>query len=134
MALGPLLAQGRQAARRHMTDACLITRESGGTTNTSTGVVTPDVETIYEGVCQMQEPVAGKDGTETELGAAEVRLLGTVLKLPVLDSPGIRAGDRVVMTAASNDPDLVGRVYTVTGEAAKTAATARRLLVKEVTG
>lgn len=134
MSAGPLLARGRRAARRDMTDMCTISRRSAGVTNTTTGAVEAVVVEIYAGCCKVQEPLTGGDGTESPVAAADVRLLGLILALPVPDSAGVRAGDEVVITAARNDLDLVGRVYSVTGESAKTAATARRLRMQEVTG
>lgn len=121
-----------------MTDSCLITRSTTATTNPVTGVVTRNPATIYEGRCRLQQSSTGTGGSGSEetIGAADVRLVSTELQLPVAASTGIQDGDRVTITAASTDtdPDLVGRVYTVTGEAAKSDATSRRLALKEVTG
>jgi hypothetical protein len=119
-----------------MRDACLITRSTTATTDPVTGVVTRNPATIYEGRCRVQQSKVGGDGSEETIGAADVRLISTQLQLPVATSTGIQDGDRVTITAVSigTDPDLVGRVYTVTGEAAKSDATSRRLALKEVTG
>jgi hypothetical protein len=119
-----------------MRDSCLITRSSTAVTNTTTGAVTRTPTVVYEGRCRVQQSSIGGSGSEESIGAADVRLVSTQLQLPVTASIGIQDGDRVTITAVNpgTDPDLVGRVYTVTGEAAKSDNTSRRLALKEATG
>jgi hypothetical protein len=136
MSRGSALAGGRRAARRGARDSCRITRTTTAVTNTTTGVVTRPESVIYEGRCRVQQSSIGGSGSEESIGAADVRLVSTQLQLPVAESARVQDGDRVTITAVSpgTDSDLVGRVYTVTGEAAKSDATSRRLALKEVTG
>lgn len=134
MSRGSVLAAARRAAGRSMRDTCTITRSTTATTDTATGIVTRTPETVYEGRCRVQRTPVGGDGSEDQVAAADVLMLSTQLHLPVSTSLDVRAGDVVTVTAAVNDLDLIGRVYTVTGEAAKSEASARRLFLQEVTG
>lgn len=114
-----------------MQDTCEIKRVTGSDTDLDTGDVVETTEQVYAGPCRVQQAVA----TAREEAPAEAALLmvGRILQLPVLASAGVRARDRVIITACAHDPDLVGRRFTVRAEFAKTHATARRLGIDEET-
>jgi hypothetical protein len=120
---------GRAAAARLMVDACRITRVTGATTDPETGVRTETTTTVYSGRCRLQQRSTG--GSRSDVGEVSVVQVSTELQLPT-SATGVRPGDTAVMTASVLDPDLVNRAYRVTGDAAKTHLTARRLDVREV--
>lgn len=130
---GPVLARGRAAAESLMVDACEITRVTGQSTNTSTGVVSDTTTTVYTGRCRVQQSTLGAASSPADPGEADVRLVAYALHLPVATSTGLRDGDVAEITAAAHDPDLVGRRFTIVGSAHKSLATARRLQVQEIT-
>ncbi|SCL21700.1 hypothetical protein GA0074694_3117 [Micromonospora inyonensis] len=114
-----------------MTDGCEIETVTGSTTDPESGEVTDTVEQVYAGRCRVQQ--ATTTAGETNVGEAELLMLSRVLQLPVATSPGVRAGHRVRITACANDPDLVGRLFVVRTEFAKSHATSRRLGIQEAT-
>lgn len=114
-----------------MQDTCEIVRVTGSDTDLDTGQVTETTEQVYAGKCRVQQAAA--TAREDVPGEAALLLVGRVLALPVDASLGVRAGDRVTVTACQHDPDLVGRQFTVRAEFAKSHATARRLQIEEVT-
>lgn len=126
-----VLARGRTAAEAGMTDTCLIQRKSGGVTDDLTGVVTPTWATVYTGRCRIQQ--ADAMGQRTESGEASVVVLRLELQLPIVGSEAVAHGDRVTVTAATNDTALVGRVFTIRDLAHKSEATARRVSLEEAT-
>lgn len=108
-----------------MVDTCTITRRDGtSTTDPNTGVVTPNVTTLYMGKCRVQnraprtqDPIAGE--------AVWVEHL-LELQIP-MSVVGVRTGDAATITASSLDPDLVGRKLRITVPIHKSHATARRM-------
>jgi len=58
-------------------------------------------------------------------------IVGHVVQLPI-DATVYAVNDRVTVTAATLDPALVGRTFTVTSLTTKTHATMRRLICEEV--
>lgn len=113
-----------------MVDTCLIQRRTGETTDDD-GNVTPTFVTVYSGKCKVhQQSVQAR---AADPGEAYVLMVRRELHLPVATSGGIRAGNEVTIIVSANAPDLVGRVLVVRDEAAKSAATARRLGVEERT-
>lgn len=113
-----------------MTDACVITRVTGHTTNPDTGVMAETTATVYSGKCRVQQRGAG--GSRTDVGEASVVEVTTELQLP-MSVTGVQVEDRVAVTASALDPSLTTRSWRVAGDAAKTHATARRLEIREVT-
>ena len=77
---------------------------------------------VQRGISQGHEPVSG--GVEFGVYRLEVQLPIAVV--------GVRPGDRVTVTAATFDPDLVGKVATVRAVPDKTHATKRSLMCEEV--
>lgn len=134
MSRASVLARGRRAARRGMTDACDIVRVTGTTTDPDTGVDTPTTEPIYSGPCRIQEITAAMGREATPAPTTHVVMRYRVLQVPVLGSEGIRTGDLVTITKCVHDPDLLGAHMIVRDQAAESEATARRLGVEEATG
>jgi Family of unknown function (DUF6093) len=114
-----------------LTDACIIQRKTGEVTNLITGVVTPTYSTVYTGPCRVQAASANWAGP-TEVAEAALRLASSQLQLPVEGTEGLKIDDRVTITASLNDADLVGRVFTLTGESRKSHATTRKLPLLEI--
>lgn len=130
MAREDVLARGREAAELGMRDACTITRVTSQSTNPDNAVVTDTSETVYEGICRMQQPPA--IARPDTVGAALVYQQPFQLQLPMVGSEGVEVGDRATVTV-SIDADLVGRSFWVKALFHKTDATARRLGLEEVT-
>lgn len=116
-----------------MVDTCAIVRVVGTTTDPDTGQVTEDTDPVYSGPCRIQELMSfARDSTPSPSNPALMRY--RVVQLPVVGSEGVRQGDRVTITAAAHDADLVGSVHLVRDQSAKTEATSRRVGIEEVTG
>lgn len=116
-----------------MTDTVTVTRVTGppGPVDPETGERTPaPTETVYAGAGKLQtyEPheSARKSGEHIFI---EQRYH---LHLPIGASK-VLVGDSIEVATSGTDPQLTGRVYRVAGEHAKTWATARRLLLDEIT-
>jgi hypothetical protein len=132
MSRASVLARGRAAALAGMVDTCRITRVTSVVTDPDTGVQTPTTETVYEGVCRVQQRSAS--GTRpTDAGEAYALMLRLELQLPN-SATGIVVGDVAELLTSVNDSDLVGRLFRVHDLAHKSEATARRIGVEEVTG
>lgn len=127
----PALARGRQAAEALMVDACTITRTTGETTDTDTGVVTPTTSTVYTGRCRVQQSQLGADSTPAAPGEVSVRLVAFEVQLP-MSVEGLRVQDVVTIDTSVLDPDLVDRQFVVLGLAHGTHKTARRIQVQEI--
>lgn len=131
MSARSITLRGRTAALSLMVDACIVDRPTGQAgTDPDTGVVTPTYSAaLYTGKCRVQAP--GTHASTPAAGEHQFTVLTHVVQLPV-DATAYRVGDRVRITAASLDPALVGRVFTVTSLMHKTHPTARRLVCDEV--
>lgn len=124
-----LVLAGRTLAEAQMVDACTITRRDGtSTTNSTTGVVTPNETTVYTGICRVQNraprvrsPIAG-DAVWLE------RLIELQVPMSATD---IRTGDGVTITASLLDPHLVGIKLRITASEHKSHATMRRVQCTE---
>lgn len=125
------LARGRAAAEALMVDTVTITRTTGSTTDSDTGVVTPTITTVYTGRAKVQES-AVPTGEPRNLGEASILVVRLELHLPV-SVTGVRVDDVATVTASVLDPDLVGKRLVIRAVAHKTFLTARRCDVTEVT-
>lgn len=137
MSRASVLAMGRSAAVAGMIDTCTIRRRTGQTT-AADGTVTPTYTVIYNGICRVQEGSGGADltGASSRVenpGEARFLMVRRALQLPVPASLGVRAEDIATINTCVNDPDLIGRMLVVRGEAAGSEKTARRLGTEEVT-
>lgn len=120
-----------------MVDTCVIRRETGSTTDRTTGQPTPTYTQIYPatgsaGPCRVQE-IFGF-ARETSPSPDQTQLARyRILQLPVATSLGVQSGDLVEMVTCVNDPDLVGVVMVLRDQSGKTEATSRRLGMEELT-
>lgn len=130
MSRATILQRGRAAAEAGMTDACVIRRRTGQTTDDLTGATVYAYATVYTGPCRIQQRV---DGQRVEAGEATNVVLRRELQLPVESSTGVRHGDEATITACVNDAALVNRVFVLRDEHGKSEATARRMTCEEPT-
>lgn len=131
--LTSVLEQGRAAAEARMIDGCVIVRPGPpGVWDEDTGVREPSVDlVVYTGKCEVQ---VSQEIPETPTAGEHRHLQSTLtVKVPVAVTT-VQERDRVTVVAAVMDPALVGRSGVVTSVLRKTAATARRLIVEEVSG
>jgi hypothetical protein len=126
-----ILARGRAAAEAGMADTCTITRVGTRTTDTTTGDVTSPTTTLYTGPCRIQQKQA--QAQREDAGEDHLLLLRLEVQLPVAGTEGLKVGDRITVTAAVNDQDLVGRVFLVHDLAHASEKTARRVQCLERT-
>lgn len=129
MSLTTILAHGRAAANNRMMDACTVEHQTGGTTDDLTGVVTPMWSTVYSGPCRI---TMSGEGSATDGGEVTVAVLSLELHLPIEGTGTIVHNDRVTVTAALNDTELVGRTFRVSSKQIKSEATARRISIEEI--
>lgn len=129
MSRASVLARAQAAALAGMADACTIRRVTGKTTDPDSGVVTLTYATVYTGQCRMQQSIA--QAAQHDAGEDYTLLVRFELQLPV-SVTGLRVSDEVTITA-SQDLDLVDRVFLVRDLFHKTDASARRVGVTERT-
>lgn len=139
MSLGADIAAALPELRAHaeslMVDACTITTpdpagEPVWDDETGTWGDPPPL-TVYSGKCRVQTTMTGE--TNPDAGDREWTVQSLSVSVP-MSATGFAIGDTVTVTASEFDPDLVGRVFTITALAHKTHMTARRMRVEEVTG
>ncbi len=131
MSRATALKRGQLAAEAGMVDACLIRRRTGSATDRDTGASTPTYATVYSGPCKVQNSRA--EAGRSDVGEDYLLLLRLEVHLP-MSVTGLQAGNEIVITAATYDADLPGRVFRIHDLAHKTFATARRVGVIEKTG
>jgi len=131
MSRASVLARGRTIAEASMADACTIRRVTGTSEDDFSGTITPTYATLYSGKCRVQQIT----GTARPHDAGEDYVLEQRIdvQLPVAGTEGLKVGDQVLITAAVNDADLVGRTFLVHDLAHKSEATARRVNCTERT-
>jgi hypothetical protein len=125
--------RARAAAEALMIDTVMVTRQTGATTDTDTGVVTPIYSTVYTGKCKVQQssPASGT----TEVGEAAVFLNQLQLHLPVTTTTALVAPDDIgTLTTCVLDAGLVGKAFHLRAPLHKSFATARRFPMVEVVG
>lgn len=125
------LLAGRLEAEALMVDACVVRRQTGKSTDPVSGKVAPVLVPVYSGPCKVQQTMAQSNTTVS--GDYQFTLQNTRLDVPVSAGP-LRVNDTVELTAATLDPQLVGRVYRVVELFHKSFATSQRTRVEEVTG
>lgn len=126
--LDSLMAHGRAAAERLMTDECVVRKATGQTIDPDTGQSVPQVTEVYAGKCKVQTS-GGVGGDTTDTGTVVNEWLTRV------DFPWVTRGltpDMVVEITKSDDLNLVGHKFRlVSPQSQKTHATAQRWNVKE---
>lgn len=131
---GPVLAAARARTQQRMADACEIKRPTGEPqTNPTDGVVTWQYALVYQGPCRFQQATAPWAGPAT-VGQAGIGFSAQQVCLPMSGSEGITKDDIVTCTAAANDPDLVGRTWTVQGVHHAADKSSRRIPLQEIIG
>jgi hypothetical protein len=131
MSRSVVLARGRRAAERAMTDTCSIRRAVGETNDPFSGEVTPGWEPVYTGKCRLQQTNSAR-ADQHEIGEAYILLQQLEVQLP-MSATDVQTGDEITLTASQTDMDNVGRVFRVRDLMVKTDATARRIQVTEAT-
>jgi hypothetical protein len=112
-----------------MLDTCTVQTVTGETTDDLTGATVPIYELAYTGRCKVQTAEALERNPET--GGATLTVQRLTVHVPV-GSFAPAVGQVVTVTATALDPYLVGRQFRVVALLHKTAATAYRLGVEEV--
>ena len=134
MSRASVLARGRAFAAGGFVDTCTVERRSTPVTNLIDGTPTyPTPTQIYNGSCRFQQAAAPWAGPAT-VGQAGIGLSAEEVQLPVIGSEGIDKDDVVTCTSSTNDPDLVGKRFTVQGTHHATHKTTRRLPIQEIIG
>lgn len=131
MSRASVLALGRRFAEGGFVDSCLVERPVAEDTNTLTGQVTRQYDTVYTGRCRIQQAAAPWAGP-AEVGQAAIRISALELQLPVVGSEDLQADDRVTITACVNDAELVGKRFVVVGLHYATDKTTRRVPLEEI--
>lgn len=131
-AAGIDLALARREAESEMRETCRITRPGTGQGPWNDELhdygAPPDV-VAYEGKCKLR--FTGARARRRDAADQLFVEQGPTLSLPVLASVGLKKDDRVEITAAPDDPALVGRIVWVDADRAQTNATSRRIPVRE---
>lgn len=125
-----LTLRGRSAAESLMVDACTIHRQGELFTDFDTGVVSPVMALVYEGVCKVQQTIA--QSSNPSAGGHSFTVQDARVDLPVLAGPFL-VGDVVTVAASVLDAQLVSRRFRVVELFHKSFATAQRIRVEEIT-
>lgn len=122
-----IIARGRVAAEKGMTDHCTIERRTGISTSVVNGVTITTKFTIYVGKCRVRTWSAlGKSVDQPRMIAGQYERLARIgVQLPVVGSEDLRDGDVVTITSSLHDVDLVGRTFAVRDPSIKSDATQR---------
>lgn len=129
MSVDQLLARGRQAAQRLMTDTLRVTRKSGTpVTDPDTGQVSYPTEVVHDGIGRIQS--RGTEATTTTTAGADVLVVTFVAQLPV--TVPLRDDDQIEATASEVEPLMVGRKFRVESVVRKTHGTKTVAHVEEV--
>lgn len=131
MSRASVLAAGQAIALASMVDTCVIKRRGADTMDPFSGTSTTPLTTLYTGQCRVQ--AARAEAFEHDAGQDFLLLLRLEVQLPV-SVTGLEVADEITITAATHDPDLVGRVFRIHDLMHKTEPTARRVQVTERTG
>lgn len=130
-AIGTALPDLRVAAESLMTSTCTIRADDGAeVTDPESGEVTraPGTE-VYSGPCRVRQP--GNWGRTAEAGGEQISPNSFQVSVPFAVST-VERGHRVTVDA-SDDPQLVGRTFTVRFSPVMGAhITARRLICEEL--
>jgi hypothetical protein len=131
MSAGTALLRGRQLVERLMVETCTVVRKTGETVGAG-GVITPITTTVYTGKCRIMVRTRERlGGSYTDVGE-ELRVLSRLeLQVPI-SAPELFEADKVTITAATYDPQLVGRLYTVRDVMHKSYLTSRRVTITEL--
>ena len=129
MHVAEAVARGRQAVAGIFLDKCVIERRVGRVLNETTLEYVDKWAPVYAGACRVK--VEGTQPAESEPGGRTFVITDAVVQLPIGPERFVD-NDRVTVTVAVFDPDLVGVALSVTSREVKSQATMRRLHVSEV--
>lgn len=102
-----MLERGRRMAEELMTDTCQIGTEKLGTDlDPETNERVVEFTSIYDGPCELK--AAANDVREIDAAGQDLAEQGTVLKLPIATSAGVKRNMIVKITGSATDPGLVG--------------------------
>lgn len=132
MTLEAVLSRGRARAMKLMTDTCTVRRLTGNSTDPTSGVVTPTWDTLYSGMCRIQETGSIGGNEPAEVAAVDSTYTATVIVSIPITATGIRPGDQIVFNTSQFDDGVPGRVMTIVRVQQKSQATARRLWAEDV--
>jgi hypothetical protein len=121
-----VLAGGRAAAERLMTDTCTITRPGARTWDAASGTYTQATTTVYSGPCRVRVLTPG-DRTD-QAGEEQVTTWRYLVSIPVTGS--VELDDEVTVNTSA-DSTLVGRVLRVRQVTRGSQITARRMVCEE---
>lgn len=125
--IGPLRAR----AESLMIDTAEIKRQTGETTNPTTGVVTPTYSPVYSGPARFKAPSTGaRDATA---GGHTFTVTAPEVHVPV-GSCQPQPGDIVTCLTSKYDAGLVGRVHRVVAPPHGSMTTAYRIPLEVVEG
>jgi len=130
MTYANVMGRARRFVEKNMLDTCTLQRVVGRIKDPVTALPTPVYEDVYAGRCKVQtfEP----SEREPEVGGARPTIQRYSVHLPVGScKPAI--GDIITLLTSALDPEAAGRQFRVVALLHKTAATAYRLNVEEVT-
>ncbi|GAA1453467.1 DUF6093 family protein [Nesterenkonia lacusekhoensis] len=126
-----LLARGREAAERLMTDTVRVERRTGGTTlDPETGRDVPVFETVYAGRGKLSSTPS--TGETYESGEHSYLVESPRLHLPI--DVSVRPGDEAVVTATETENASVGARMRLRDLNRGTHRTAQRWNVEVITG
>ena len=126
------LLAGRMAAEALMTDAGIMRRPNGRTTqDPGTGSESPALDDLFTSKAKIQ--TRQLQAQSADVGGRTAVAVQVELHLPV-SAPAVQAGDVWEHTSVSSlsDMQLLGRKFRVIAPVGKTFATARRLEVEEI--
>ena len=126
MSVASVLARGRVAAERLMTDTCTITRPGVRTWDAASGTYTQTSATVYTGKCRVRVLTPGDETAQA--GEEQVSLWRYVVSVPLTVDP--RLNDEVALDTSA-DATLVGRVLRVRQVTRGSQITARRMVCEE---
>lgn len=133
--MAPDLTLARATALSVMDATCTVRTDPQGRTDDlfdeTTGEYTrppDDQTTVYTGPCLLR-PSQGLGQNRATMGSAEQFVDRYDLRLPVT-ATGVHPGDVATIDTSPNDPDMVGREFTVLQAAGGTYAVTRILTVQ----
>ncbi|WP_147305307.1 DUF6093 family protein [Subtercola boreus] len=125
------LGMGRKLAQSLMPDTCDIGFDTPGTVlDDATGGYGSTFTPVYSGPCEYMAP--HRLGSDVDAAGQILTDQNAILKLPVMTSLGVKKNMVAIITAARNDPALVGTRCRITGPFAGSYVTARRFPVEVV--
>lgn len=128
---GPDLTGAHAALERLMDDECVIRAEVAAGPEYDPGTrsyTLPEGATLYDGPCRLVRA----EPSDQEQGDALAAVAAPELSLPISADP-IPAGSVVEITSSRWDAQLVGLLFRVEGQAVRSIAVDRRLLLTLVT-